>query len=325
MKKYILLFFCLLCMLLLTSCSQFERINQESIMSDDVEIKPINIIASATASPEPQLIVRKPSYSRSPIRIKLNSPDNVEVPGFYQLLDLPGVPYAVYAFTDSDNKVQYRVYADVDELEDGHIMNMLSGFFAAKLYLTEGNTFVIEIDKETYPVIISAEIPSSLTPCPAPTKANIGKAIKTRANEQKIYGSGYEKTGRVVESNPAPDSWDGLPVLDESTTEIYLPSQLKSAGSKYPYLYYYTDLYGDKAYRRYATSNGYDSGFYFSDEFGTIADGSLKIDFETDLGGEYFKKRKIIPHPQDGLYRLPVIITLSNGLDISATVVYSKK
>lgn len=324
MKKSSLCFLLILSMFLLTSCSQFKKIEQQSILSHEIEINTTSFIASATATPEPLLIVRKPSYSRSPMRIKLTAPEYVEIPNFYQLLDLPGVPYALYAYIDSENNVQYRVYADVDEIEDGHIINTITGFFAAEVYLTEGKTFTIETDKESYPVNSSSELPSVLTPCPAPTKSNIRNAIKTSANELKKYKSDCEKAARVGEATPAPPAWDGLPLLDESTIEIVLPSQLKAVGSKYPNLYYYINLYGDKEYRIYATADGYDSGFYLSDELGTIADGSLKIDFKTDLGGEYFKQRKTIPHPEDGLYRLPVTITLSNGLETTATVVYTK-
>ena len=324
MRKSTLITLLLISIFLLTGCSQIQKIEDPIKASNRPSIKPVNIIASATATPEPLLIIRKPSITRSPMRVQLDVPDHVVVPKFYQLLDLTGVPHAVYAYTDKQNQIQYRVYADIDELEDGHITNTISGFFIAKVYLSEGNTFIIETDKDSDPVDISAEDPVTLVTCPAPTKANIRNAIKKKTNDQKKYKSDCDKASRVGEPTPTPPPWDGLPVLDESSTEITLPSKLKSAGSQNPNLYYYINLYGEREYRRYATPDGYDSGFYLSDENGSITDGSLKVDYTTDFDGTYFKQKKTLAPPASNLYRLPVFITLSNGLETSATVVYRK-
>ena len=324
MRRHLLLIFLLVVLMLMSSCSQIQLFDTSSISIKTPAISAVRFIASATTTPEPLLIVRMPSQTRSPMRIKLDVPDNVAIPDFYQLIDLPGIPHQIYAFTDTQNKTRFRVYADIDELEDGHITNTVSGFYEAQVFLSEENLFIIETDKESDPVIAANENPATLTTCPVPTKKNIRDAIRARTNFEKQYESDCSRASRVGEPTPTPIQWDGLPILDASTPEMSLPPQLKSAGSKFPNLYYYTDLYGDREYRRFATADGYDSGFYLSDENGLIREGSLKIDTSVDLSGIFFKQRKAAVRPRNNLYRLPVIIRLSNGLEVSVTVIYSK-
>ena len=77
--------------------------------------------------------------------------------------------------------------------------------------------------------------------------------------------------------------------------------------------------------RRYATTDGYDSGFYLSDGEGRIRNGSLKIDITVDFDKSSFRSGKKVPRPEDSIYRLPVLVTLSDGETASVYTIYVKQ
>ena len=123
---------------LLSSCGLFHPVGEGSAPESTVHlIYPVQIIAENTATPEPVVIARDPVHNHSPLRIQFDAPENMEIPGFYHRIDFDGIPYCVYAYTDVSNRTVFRVFAEVDELEDKNITGTLSGFSVLKSIRTK--------------------------------------------------------------------------------------------------------------------------------------------------------------------------------------------
>ena len=287
-----------------------------------VIIKPIEIKAAATATPEPVIVVREPVKAHSPMRIQQDAPENVTVPSFYQPIDLEGVNHCVYAFATSDGTTQYRVYAEVDELEDQNVMNTLRGFFKAEIFRTDRGYF-IQTNKDDNPINLSAEKPAKYTPCVAPTKDNVRSYVKEMENAAAKYQKEYAKAEKNGDPLPEPTPWNGLPIYTNETPTIQIPNQVKYL-KRATGLYYYVDKYGDEVFRRYATSDGINSGFYKSNNDGDILAGSLKVNVTLDFVSENFKQRKLEEKPEDNIYRMPVYIILTSGEEETVYTVYER-
>lgn len=314
----------LLSALLVSSCGLVhpaDELKPEATAA--VIIKPIEIKAAATSTPEPVIVIRDPVKTHSPMRIQQDVPVNVSVPIFYQAIDLDGVNHCVYAFTTADGKTEFRVYAEVDELEDENVMNTLEGFFKAEIYKT-GSGYFIQTNKDDNPINVSSELPCKYYPCNPPTKNNIRAYIKNSNAEAKKYNQAVANAEKKGEPLPEPTPWDGLPIYTDETPAIQIPDKVKTY-KKDPTLYYYVDIYGDEVFRRYATPNGDIAGFCLSDENGKIVPGSLMIDYELDFVKENFKGRTLVDKPEDNTYRLPVYITLTSGERETVEMVYQKK
>ena len=324
-RKLILLFLLPLLIPLLSSCGNFRSADTGEYPHTTVQhIQPVQVIAEQTATPEPVVIVREPVRNHSPLRIQLDAPDSAEIPDYYQPVDFGGIPYCVYAFTDSDNTTAVRVYAEVDELEDENVVTTLSGFFCASVYPDGNGLFILETDKNSNPIDPETESPAILTPCPVPTKNAVSAYVKNAGNAAEKYKKAVAAAEKNGEAVPEPTPWNGLPVLTEETAIISLPGQVKQV-RKIDYLYSYTNIHGDEEYRRYATADGYDSGFYLSDGEGRIRNGSLKVDIAVDFDKSSFRSGKKVPHPEDSIYRLPVLVTLSNWETASVYTIYVKQ
>lgn len=321
-RKLIILLAALMALLLLSSCDAFipaEDVKPEATAA--VIIKPIEVKAADTPTPEPVIVVRDPVKAHSAMRIQQDVPADAAVPVFYQAIDLDGVNHVVFAFTTTGGKTEYRVYAQVDELEDENVMNTLEGFFKAEIYRTESGYF-IKTNKDENPINISSEIPCKITPCSPPTKNNVQNYIRNMTNEKKKYEQAVAQAQKKNEPAPEPTPWDGLPVYTEETTIIVLPEQVRLVNRNEPTLYYYVNIYGENEYRRCATPNGEQAGFYLSNEEGKITPGSLMIDYEKDFVTDNFKKRTVEEKPEDFVLRLPVLIRLDSGEIDSVEVVY---
>ena len=323
-RKWIALLAAVMALLLLSSCDAFipvEEVKPEATAA--VIIKPIEIKAADTPTPEPVIVVREPVKAHSAMRIQQDVPADatVPVPVFYQAIDLDGVNHVVFAFTTTGGKTEFRVYAQVDELEDENVMNTLEGFFKAEIYKTESGYF-IKTNKNDNPINISSEIPCKITPCSPPTKNNVQNYIRNMTNAAKKHEQAVAQAEKKNEPAPEPTPWDGLPIYTDDTPIITLPEQVRLVNRNDPTLYYYVNIYGENEYRRCATPNGEQAGFYLSNEEGKITPGSLMIDHEKDFVAENFKKRTIENKPDDFVLRLPVLVRLDSGEIESVEVVY---
>ena len=228
----------------------------------------------------------------------------------------------MYAFTNSDGRTEFRVYAEVDELEDENVMNTLQGFFKADVY-ENGDEYYVQTNKDDNPINISTELPCKYYPCDPPTKNNIKAYVRNRANEQKKYDKAVADAEKKGEPAPAPTPYNNLPIYTDSTEAIEIPREVKVM-KKDPTLYYYVDIYGENVYRRYATPNGIVAGFCRSDENGKIVPGSLMIDYQLDFIKEHFKGRKVQEKVANSIYRIPVYITLTSGETRTVFMVYQE-
>ena len=308
--------------LLLTGCEKVPVQNIGGVRAPI--IKPAEAIIEVTPTPEPVIVKKEVVKSRSPLKIEDEAPHDVSVPAYYQVLDITGVPYVVYAYTSTDATTKYRVYATVNELEDGEVVKELAGFFDAQLIADKEKGIRIEVNKENNPVAADGETPAEVKVCDVPTKNNIRAAI----NGRKRAETDYQKAVRRAEKDgsPAPEKpqEEDVPRLDESTTPIKIPDRFRRVGRKYPNLYYYENVYGDKEYRQYGTPNGSIGGFFMANEEGSVSPGALMINYEKDVTKERFKARKPIDRPEDGIYRNPVFIYSSNGVWLTAEIVFHR-
>ena len=322
-KKWLLLLLAIMLLIVMTGCDAIKP--AENVKPDAtaaVIIKPIEIKAADTPTPEPVIVVRDPVKSHSAMRIQQDVPVNVQIPSFYQAIDLDGVNHCVYAFTNSDGRTEFRVYAEVDELEDENVMNTLQGFFKADVY-ENGDEYYVQTNKDDNPINISTELPCKYYPCEPPTKNNIKAYVRNRANEQKKYDKAVADAEKKGEPAPAPTPYNNLPIYTDSTEAIEIPREVKVM-KKDPTLYYYVDIYGENVYRRYATPNGIVAGFCRSDENGKIVPGSLMIDYQLDFIKEHFKGRKVQEKVANSIYRIPVYITLTSGETRTVFMVYQE-
>jgi len=322
-KKWLLLLLAIMLLIVMSGCDAIKP--AENVKPDAtaaVIIKPIEIKAADTPTPEPVIVVRDPVKSHSAMRIQQDVPVNVQIPSFYQAIDLDGVNHCVYAFTNSDGRTEFRVYAEVDELEDENVMNTLQGFFKADVY-ENGDEYYVQTNKDDNPINISTELPCKYYPCDPPTKNNIKAYVRNRANEQKKYDKAVADAEKKGEPAPAPTPYNNLPIYTDSTEAIEIPREVKVM-KKDPTLYYYVDIYGENVYRRYATPNGIVAGFCRSDENGKIVPGSLMIDYQLDFIKEHFKGRKVQEKVANSIYRIPVYITLTSGETRTVFMVYQE-
>lgn len=322
-KKWLLLLLAIMLLIVMSGCDAIKP--AENVKPDAtaaVIIKPIEIKAADTPTPEPVIVVRDPVKSHSAMRIQQDVPVNVQIPSFYQAIDLDGVNHCVYAFTNSNGRTEFRVYAEVDELEDENVMNTLQGFFKADVY-ENGDEYYVQTNKDDNPINISTELPCKYYPCEPPTKNNIKAYVRNRANEQKKYDKAVADAEKKGEPAPAPTPYNNLPIYTDSTEAIEIPREVKVM-KKDPTLYYYVDIYGENVYRRYATPNGIVAGFCRSDENGKIVPGSLMIDYQLDFIKEHFKGRKVQEKVANSIYRIPVYITLTSGETRTVFMVYQE-
>lgn len=325
-KKGLLILLTLILLAVMAGCDAIKP--AENVKPDAtaaVIIKPIEIKAADTPTPEPVIVIRDPVKSHSAMRIQQDVPVNVQIPSFYQAIDLEGINHCMYAYTNSDGRTEFRVYAEVDELEDENVMNTLQGFFKADVY-ENGTEYFVQTNKDDSPINISTELPCKYLPCEPPTKNNIREYVRNRANEQKKYDKAVADAQKKGEPVPEPTPYNNLPIYTESTEEIVIPNQVKPV-KKDPTLYSYVNIYGENVYRRYATPNGTNgriSGFCRSDENGKIVHGSLMIDYTLDFIKENFKGRKVQEKVANTIYRIPVYITLTSGETRTVYMVYQE-
>lgn len=304
---------CLLCVTMFTAtgCSNIRKANDVPKGEPAAIIKPIEVIAEVTPTPPPAVVVREAKKSRSPMHILQDIPDDVEIPSFYSMLDLEGVPHVVYAYNAGNNTTMYRVYAEVQDLEDGIPVNTVKGFFNAKITFTDTG-YYIETNKDENPINIEDETPAVLKTCVVPTKQNINAYISNAKKQKSAYEKALAKAQKNGTELPKEPEWDGLPILTKETKAVKIPSALK-AMRKVANLYYYENKYRENEYRRYATPDGQTSGYYYSNKAGEITDGALEIDIDKDTAKDRLRQRKAVAKPSDGIYRYPVKIYLSDG------------
>ena len=322
-KRVNLLLMLMTLVVMLSSCGSIHPVEDTKTMTSvEVVEQTREVKAAATQTPEPVIEIREPVKKHSPMRIQTDVPVNVSVPVFYQSIDLEGVNHAVYAFTNSNGETEFRVYAEVDELEDENVMNTLEGFFRAEVYNKDGEYF-IQTNKDDNPINISKERPCKYTPCSPPTKDNVRAYIRNMNDAKKKYEQAVAKAEKAGEPAPTTTPWDGLPIYTEDTEYIVIPNGVKGF-RKDPSLFYYVDVYGDEVFRRYATPNGIVSGFCLTGEDGKITAGSLMIDPTKDFVKENFKGRTLVDKPEDNIYRIYVYIILNSGEQESVEMIYQK-
>lgn len=322
-RRALFLVLLLLVLLVLTGCGQIHEVGDVlPVETIRTVIQPISIIAENTATPEPVITVRDPLKSHSAIRVKMDVPSGVEIPAFYQPIDLDGVDYVVFAFQNASNKTVYRVYGEVDELEDQHAVNTLKGFFEANVS-HDGNSFYVYANKDQNPINISSEMPGNVRVCRPPTKNNINNYVRNMDNARKKYEQAVANADKKGEPRPEPTPWDELPILTADTPYMTFPGHVRSV-KKVDNLFSYVNIYGDNEYRLYGSMDGVDSGFYLADADGNVKPGALKIDYSIDFDKANAKSGRAKERPSDNLYRLPVYITLNDNSVSTVYTIYYK-
>lgn len=297
---------------LLTGCGAFipaEELQQEAVTA--AIIRPTEIKAAATPTPEPIIEKREPVKSHSAMRIQQDAPE-ASLQSYYTPIDLEGINHSVYAFTDTEGITKYRVWAEVDELEDENVMNTLVGFFNAEVYMTE-NGFFVQTNKDENPINVSEDKICKIKPCPPPIYNNVQSYIRNMENAARQYEREKEKAEKNGEPLPEPTPWDGLPIYTRETEILKLPNRVKLVSRKDNALFYYENVFAEKEYYKYGTPNGTDSGFYVSNEDGKIRAGSLIVDISQQFVPDNFRKYPVQEKPEDYIRRVPVIIRLSSG------------
>ena len=318
-KKLLIILF--LSVILLTGCNNIHPLSElrdsgkrSTIINENV------IVQSFSPTPSPEIKVREPEKSHSPIRISYDAPSEI-VPEFYQQLDFPGIPYCIYGYTNTSGECCYRVYGEVDVLEDENITETLIGFFQSSIFNSDYGIYILEVNKDSFPVKISSEKPVHLIPCPVPTNKEISSYIRKRKSETEKYEKERENAEKNGDPLPVPTIWDGQPLLSESTVPVNLPYQVKAV-QNIQYLYYYENPYGERVYRRYATPDGFSSGFYPSDQDGNITIGSFKIDTSLDFDQSSFRSgKKLIPSDTQ-IQRIPSEVILSDGRSVTVYTIH---
>ena len=310
-------------MLLLSSCGSIREFDISQVTNTAQIIRPVEIIAENSPTPEPVVVARDPVKRHSPMRIQTDVPKGYEVPSFYFPLDLDGVNHVVYGYVNSKNKYVFRVFAEVDDEEDGNVVKTNAGFYNANITLNKNGTFVIETNKDDDPIDTSKEKPAKYIPSLLPTKANIKSYIKSASDAAKKYDKAVAAAKKKGEPQPEPTPWDGTPILSNETTPVTIPSAVKASKKGFS-MYYYVNVYGEYEFRRYATCDGETGHFYYVEEDGKIAPGSLPVDTVIDFDSSNFKGRKVQEKPSVLTYRLPVLVELSNGDIITVYTVFDK-
>ena len=309
--------------LLMTSCGQIKEFDVSQVVNTAQIVRPVQIIAESTPTPEPVVVARDPVKRHSPMRIQTDVPSGYEVPSFYFPVDLDGVNHVVYAYVNNKGKYVYRVFAEVDEEEDGNVIQTYKGFYNANITQNKNGAFTIETNKDDMPIDTSTEKPAKYIPSLLPTKTNIKTYIRDAANAKKKYEKAVSNAQKKGEPVPEPTPWDGTPILTQETTAITLPTGVKASKKGFS-MYYYINVYGEYEFRRYATCDGETGNFYYVNEDGKIAPGSLPVDISRDFDKSNFKGRKALDKPDFLVYRLPVLIELSNGQVITVYTVFEK-
>lgn len=322
-KSFIFIIIMVCALLCLSSCGSVREFDISQVANTAQIIRPIQIIAENTATPEPVVVARDPVKRHSPMRIQTDVPSGYEIPSFYYPLDLDGVNHVVYGYVNSKNKYVFRVFAEVDDEEDGNVVKTNKGFYNANITRAANGTYIIETNKDDDPIDTSLEKPAKYIPSLVPTKNNIKSYVKSASDAAKKYEKAVSAAKKKGEPEPEPTPWDGTPILTNETTPITLPSAVKSSKKGFS-MYYYVNVYGEYEFRRYATCDGVTGNFYYVEEDGKIAPGSLPVDTVIDFDKSNFKGKKALEKPSVLTYRLPVLVELSNGEIITVYTVFDK-
>lgn len=181
--------------------------------------------------------------------IAASVPENAEIPEFYVPVSIPGVSEQVYAFVDTEGITQLRVYARQERFENGVFADAKTGFFACGLERAE--------DREA------------------------------EGAEQYLYADGKAPTYKIVITEPAENDTPGSPVIKETSKEARDAAKTAfpapySAGANDQNIFCFESADGTLRYCVYGACGSGASGFWYSDENGTVTPGMPMADLDME-------------------------------------------
>lgn len=170
----------------------------------------------------------------------ISIPDGTEIPEYYIPVSISGVNEPVFIFMDESGNTQLRVFARQEVFENDVYVNSVSGFF------------VCELEQKGDGPTESAE-------------------TKTATNEN---GPAYQLLLREIATNDTP----GTPTIKSvdkqaSVAATMLLPQPYSAGADNQNIFCFEDASGVLKYCVYGTCSNGESGFWYSDENGSVIPG----------------------------------------------------
>jgi hypothetical protein len=112
---------------------------------------------------EPAVVTAEPVVTYSDA-LALPYPDGESVPAGYTRVETEEAPLALFAFTDADGAVQYRVYGGYDQLQDGAVTESCAGFYRSDetgAILSEADAF-IDPATEAFGSCTPSDLPETL-------------------------------------------------------------------------------------------------------------------------------------------------------------------
>ena len=181
--------------------------------------------------------------------IAASVPENAEIPEFYVPISIPGVSEQIYAFVDTEGITQLRVYARQERFENGVFADAKTGFFACGLECAE--------DREA------------------------------EGAEQYLYADGKAPTYKIVITEPAENDTPGSPVIKETSREAHDAAKTAfpapySAGAIDQNIFCFEAADGTLRYCVYGACGSGASGFWYSDENGTVTPGMPMADLDME-------------------------------------------
>ena len=179
---------------------------------------------AATATPEVAVITAAPVITNSdPYTLPI--PASETAPAGYTAVPIENASVSLFAFTDTNGEIQYRVYGGYSELTDGVESQKFTGFYAsdetgAILNASEG---FVDPASDTFGVCTPSAMPESLR---LKTGYQALETLGVYADEngvQYVYGSFGEGEGAFYPANA-----DGtmIPGALKSAADIAVPAYL---------------------------------------------------------------------------------------------------
>lgn len=280
-----------------------KKVDEDVVPTLERIVIPKTVILEVKPTEKPKKVEKEKIISRSNLRISKDMPE--AIPDYYSIIDIGEVDYPIFAFTNDQGHTEYRVYGEIDVLENNQVKDTLVGYYPIELEGTEAGIKMI-VDNEHDPINMETNLASFIA-CDVPTKESVRKQIQDRKNALSKYERAKAKAEKDGSEAPLEPIFD-KPIFDENTHYYRLPGQFRKIRKIYN-LYYYVNLYNQEEFRQYATVTGDEHGFVLSDEEGHIKDGELFVDIENDAVKANFKGRKVVEPP--AFKRVPVLIDLS--------------
>jgi len=177
--------------------------------------------AEAMPTPVPLVVTPEPVVTYSDART-LSIPDGTDVPANYTRLESTDSSVALFAFTDSEGTVQYRVFGGYDKLLNGTVGEEYTGFYPSDetgAILADASGFT-DPAAESFGTCLSQPLPETLRLRSAYQLLDNG-AITDGAGNYFVYGAIGDSEGAFY---PADENAFMIPGALASTLSIAVPS-----------------------------------------------------------------------------------------------------